>query len=50
MKTPSPLLHVSNLRVDVGERNVLKSVSLDVAPGVVVATMVLAVVLQGQRS
>lgn len=32
--TPDPnLLHVRDLRVDVGERNVLKSVSLDVRPG-----------------
>jgi Fe-S cluster assembly ATP-binding protein len=32
--TPDPnLLHVRDLRVDVGERNVLKSVSLEVRPG-----------------
>jgi Fe-S cluster assembly ATP-binding protein len=30
--TPEPLLQVRDLRVDVGERNVLKSVSLDVPP------------------
>lgn len=39
MTTPSPLLQVRNLRVDVGARNVLKSVSLDVAPGALVALM-----------
>ena len=39
MNTPSPLLQVRDLRVDVGERNVLKSVSLDVAPGALVVLM-----------
>ena len=39
MTTPSPLLQVRNLRVDVGARNVLKSVSLDVVPGALVALM-----------
>ena len=39
MTTPSPLLQVRDLRVDVGERNVLKSVSLDVAPGALVVLM-----------
>ena len=39
MTTPSQLLQVRNLRVDVGARNVLKSVSLDVAPGALVVLM-----------
>ena len=39
MTTPSQLLQVRNLRVDVGARNVLKSVSLDVVPGALVALM-----------
>lgn len=39
MTTPSPLLQVRDLRVDVGDRNVLKSVSLDVAPGALVVLM-----------
>ena len=39
MNTPSPLLQVRDLRVDVGDRNVLKSVSLDVAPGALVVLM-----------
>ncbi|MEN9376493.1 MAG: hypothetical protein RL710_1650, partial [Pseudomonadota bacterium] len=39
MTTPSPLLQVRNLRVDVGARNVLKSVSLNVVPGALVALM-----------
>ena len=39
MTTPSTLLVVRNLRVDVGSRNVLKSVSLDVAPGALVVLM-----------
>jgi Fe-S cluster assembly ATP-binding protein len=36
MKNDEPLLHVRDLRVEVGEREVLTSVSLDVAPGRVV--------------
>jgi len=39
MKTPSPLLQVRDLRVNVGERTVLHSVSLDVAPGALVVLM-----------
>ena len=39
MTTPSPLLQVRNLRVNVGERTVLHSVSLDVAPGALVVLM-----------
>jgi Fe-S cluster assembly ATP-binding protein len=39
MTTPEPLLHVRDLRVDVGDRNVLKSVSLDVAAGRLVVLM-----------
>lgn len=39
MTTPSPLLQVRNLRVNVGERTVLHSVSLDVAPGSLVVLM-----------
>ncbi len=39
MTSPLPLLHVRDLRVDVGERNVLKSVSLDVPAGALVVLM-----------
>jgi len=39
MTTPSPLLQVRDLRVNVGERTVLHSVSLDVAPGALVVLM-----------
>lgn len=39
MTSDSNLLQVRDLRVDVGERNVLKSVSLDVAPGSLVVLM-----------
>lgn len=39
MTTPIPLLQVRDLRVNVGDRNVLKSVSLDVAPGALVVLM-----------
>jgi Fe-S cluster assembly ATP-binding protein len=39
MTTPEPLLSVRDLRVDVGERRVLRSVSLDVAAGAVVVLM-----------
>ncbi len=39
MTSTKPLLHVRDLRVDVGERNVLKSVSLDVAAGTLVVLM-----------
>lgn len=39
MTTPSPLLQVRDLRVNVGERSVLHSVSLDVAPGALVVLM-----------
>lgn len=39
MTPPEPLLQVSELRVDVGERNVLESVSLDVPAGALVVLM-----------
>ena len=39
MTTPSPLLQVRDLRVNVGERTVLHSVSLEVAPGALVVLM-----------
>ena len=39
MNASSPLLQVNDLRVDIGDRNVLASVSLDVAPGAVVVLM-----------
>ncbi|MBE7417938.1 MAG: Fe-S cluster assembly ATPase SufC [Ideonella sp.] len=39
MNAPEPLLSVRDLRVDVGERNVLKSISLDVAAGSLVVLM-----------
>jgi Fe-S cluster assembly ATP-binding protein len=39
MTTPFPLLQVEGLRVDIGERNVLASVSLEVAAGSVVVLM-----------
>ncbi|NMM75688.1 Fe-S cluster assembly ATPase SufC [Acidovorax sp. SRB_14] len=39
MTSTLPLLHVRDLRVDVGERNVLKSISLDVPPGALVVLM-----------
>ncbi|MDP1649254.1 MAG: Fe-S cluster assembly ATPase SufC [Rubrivivax sp.] len=39
MTHPEPLLQVRDLRVDVGERNVLKSVSLDVPAGALVVLM-----------
>lgn len=39
MTTPSPLLQVRDLRVNVVERTVLHSVSLDVAPGSLVVLM-----------
>jgi Fe-S cluster assembly ATP-binding protein len=39
MTTPFPLLQVEDLRVDIGERNVLASVSLEVAAGSVVVLM-----------
>lgn len=39
MTTPSPLLQVRDLRVNVGERTVLHSVSLDVAPGALAVLM-----------
>jgi len=39
MTTAEPLLQVRDLRVDVGERNVLASVSLDVAAGALVVLM-----------
>lgn len=39
MKTHEPLLQVKDLRVDIGERNVLKSVSLEVPAGALVVLM-----------
>jgi Fe-S cluster assembly ATP-binding protein len=39
MKTLEPLLQVDGLRVDVGERNVLKAVSLEVPAGALVVLM-----------
>jgi Fe-S cluster assembly ATP-binding protein len=39
MNTPKPLLQVQDLRVDIGERNVLKSVTLDVPAGSLVVLM-----------
>ena len=39
MTTAEPLLSVRDLRVDVAERNVLKSVSLDVPAGALVVLM-----------
>lgn len=39
MTPPEPLLQASELRVDVGERNVLESVSLDVPAGALVVLM-----------
>lgn len=39
MKITDPLLHVQDLRVDVGERTVLKSVSLDVPAGALFVLM-----------
>jgi Fe-S cluster assembly ATP-binding protein len=39
MTTPEPLLHLRDLRVDVGERNVLKSVSLEVPAGALLVLM-----------
>ena len=39
MNTPQPLLQVTDLRVDIGERNVLKSVSLDIPAGSLVVLM-----------
>ena len=39
MKTTDPLLHVRDLRVDVGERTVLKSVTLDVPAGALFVLM-----------
>lgn len=39
MTSSEPLLHLRDLRVDVGERNVLKSVSLDVPAGALVVLM-----------
>ncbi|HEX6363086.1 MAG TPA: Fe-S cluster assembly ATPase SufC [Albitalea sp.] len=39
MTDDEPLLQVNDLRVDVGERNVLKSISLDVAAGSLVVLM-----------
>ena len=39
MTTPYPLLQLRDLRVNVGERTVLHSVSLDVAPGALVVLM-----------
>lgn len=39
MNTTQPLLQVQDLRVDIGERTVLQSVSLDVQPGSVVVLM-----------
>jgi Fe-S cluster assembly ATP-binding protein len=39
MKLQEPLLQVRDLRVDVGERNVLKSISLDVPAGALVVLM-----------
>ena len=39
MTRSEPLLHVRDLRVDVGSRNVLKSISLDVDAGAVVVLM-----------
>lgn len=39
MNAPQPLLQVKDLRVEVGERTVLQSVSLDVAPGALVVLM-----------
>ncbi|HOK12100.1 MAG TPA: ATP-binding cassette domain-containing protein, partial [Ottowia sp.] len=39
MTTPDPLLQVRDLRVNVGERTVLRSVSLDVNAGSLVVLM-----------
>ena len=39
MTRPEPLLQVRDLRVDIGGRNVLKSVSLDVAEGALIVLM-----------
>lgn len=39
MTTPAPLLSLRDLRVDVGERNVLKSVTLDVPAGALLVLM-----------
>ena len=39
MSSTDPLLQLRDLRVDIGERHVLKSVSLDVKPGTVVVLM-----------
>lgn len=39
MRNPQALLQVQDLRVDVGERNVLKSVSLQIEPGQLVVLM-----------
>lgn len=39
MNRPELLLHVRDLRVDVGERNILKSVSLDVPAGALLVLM-----------
>ena len=39
MTTPNPLLQVRDLRVQVGDRNILKSVSLDVSAGSLVVLM-----------
>ncbi|HWI83106.1 Fe-S cluster assembly ATPase SufC [Ramlibacter sp.] len=39
MTTTQPLLQLENLRVDIGERNVLQSVSLAIAPGSLVVLM-----------
>ena len=39
MTTTTPVLQVRDLRVDIGERTVLQSVSLDVQPGSLVVLM-----------